>query len=83
MKFEGDYIPYFQALEYGKSSNVFVVDKNELMNQKVRFMIEVPIIELMNSEFNPEQLMNYLPFNIDKSEILLALFNFKKLMGLL
>ena len=76
--FEGDYKPYFQALEYGKSSNVFVVDRNELIGQKVRFMVEVPYDELISKEFNPEHIMRYLPFEMDKEEILKALWEYKK-----
>lgn len=76
--FEGDYRPFSQALEYGRQSDVFVFDAEEFKNQKVYFRVEVPIVELISSEFNPSCILSCLPFEMDADVILEALWEFEK-----
>ena len=52
--------------------------KEDLINQKVYFRVEVPIVELISSEFNPSCILSCLPFEMDADVILEALWEFKK-----
>lgn len=77
--FEGDYIKWQEAIEYGDGNKTIVLSSDDIIPKKIRYAIQISDKDLMNMrEGNLEFIYNILPFEIDKRQFIEAIFEFNR-----
>lgn len=77
MVFEGDYIKWQEAIEYGKGNTTIILSSDDIKPKKIRYAIQIDYKELREIQNNTfEFLDNILPFEIDKRQFIEAMWEF-------
>lgn len=75
--FEGDYVKWQEAIEYGKENTTIILSSDDLKPKKVRYAIKIDYENLRNMQRgNLDFIFNILPFEIDKHQFIEAMIKF-------
>lgn len=80
--FEGDYVKWQEAIEYGKANTTIILNSDELMPKKIRYAIQIDYMQLREMQkYNFDFIFNILPFEMDKEQFIEAMYEFNQKGG--